>query len=415
MGLTCANIHLFMGPDGADAAQVLSRACQQLGYEPVEDLSTTSCQLVSVGEAPWISILDPGGAPVITAELVELAGQLSNASNCPVLLASVYDSDEFTFLVFEKGKQVDGYGSRGDFLPGPYKKWTAKKRVSQWNRLFGTSLSARDLKELAQPPGLFADDQLTLLCRLVELPIEQGTLTAGDLPDRLPATQLRCFRRAAAVAGEPTVAAGRIEIVQVASQKDSDPTAPKAVHLLVEETHLLAFEVVAPIGALSDPVLEVAGTALDQQLVEADEAGGVWHCGLEHVKAGGSRKIPAQVLAHERDGHRVFQVVGEGLSATVFAQLPAPNPPDALAVAAGRESGCRTAAGLAGTRRGRRPARATGARVPPGDRRSPLAAAPLRLVHGPPASSSPAAPIGQAQRRAKASGCSTHRGSSRAW
>ncbi len=324
MGLTCANIHIFAGGrdtpmGGPTLIGELNRACGQLGYEQVEDTPPTECQLVAVVAPPWISALLPLDAGVLTEDLAKLARQLSSSTGCPVLLTSVYDSDELAFFLFERGKQLDGYASQDDFVSWPFKKWSVSKRAREWSRIFVKMMRSADVQKVSERRSSFADDQLDELCRLVGLPIEQSRIKVDDLEDSLRHVRPVCFRIPSAPRSSTRA------VTQVGGQTGFQANASMSLELLVGETKPLAFELSAPTESLSGPQFIVSGTAIDQRLVELASTGLIWHCGIKHVRSGGARTIQAQLLDQLLEGRRVVQVQFPDLTAAGLRQAPLPD------------------------------------------------------------------------------------------
>jgi hypothetical protein len=148
MGLTCANLHLFTGglPAPLQEAGIdhfLEEAYRPLGFERAESASAAERALAVIRAPSWLTVLDPANPGVVSADWAEFAQQLSQTSGCPALIASVYDSDKFAFLLFEKGKQVDGYATDKELVPLKFKKWAAKKRTAEWGRAFARQLDEK--------------------------------------------------------------------------------------------------------------------------------------------------------------------------------------------------------------------------------------------------------------------------------
>src|SRR5262249_61595651 len=120
MGLTCASLHVFS--PALSPLALAEAAGGRLGYELVGRAEDADRQLIAVGVSPWLSFFDLTYPPTITDESIDLGKQLSTASGCPVLLTSVFDSDGFAFVVFERGKQVDAHASMPGLFPGRMKK-----------------------------------------------------------------------------------------------------------------------------------------------------------------------------------------------------------------------------------------------------------------------------------------------------
>jgi hypothetical protein len=322
MGLTCANIHVFLdasttvsAPESLD--RLLEEASDRLGYEQVPDPANSERHLAAIRTQSWLSVFDSLSAGTMSGDLAELATQLSAVACCPVLVAAVYDSDEFAFLLYESGKQVDGFASNDELVPFKVNKWSPKKRVPEWSRLFSKPLSAADVEGLVKPArSPFADEMLIRLCRLVGLPEMQATLVFKDLDRQTVPARHFYFRRKIGAASQNSL------VTQISHQKIL--SAPMALQFLVGETVPLPFELSASTRALANPVMEISGTAVDQELVIVPEVEATWHCGKDHLLAGGARKSRAELMIEEKPGRRVIRASFPELSPEALQAAPKP-------------------------------------------------------------------------------------------
>lgn len=288
----------------------------QLGYEPVSNLEEADYRLVAVAAQPWVSVFDMASPGAMTEESVTLGRALSSAASSPVLLTTVYDSDGFGFLLFDKGKQVDGHASMRGLLPGRVKKWPAEKRAQEWRRLFARSFSQADFEALTERGMLFADDLLMRLCDLLGIARGLATTTTHDLQARPLANQQEfCFRSRPIVGDGPPV-------------KQTVPSKAKVARLQLPTVseHSIAFELNAPAGAFVDPVVEFSGPAVDAGLIALTDSSagsyGLWAMGLEAIKAGDIRKVQGVLSSAELEGKRVLRACLQGLSAGHFGFPP---------------------------------------------------------------------------------------------
>jgi hypothetical protein len=297
MGLTCANLHVFTGGSAtpsqeADVDRFLDEAQRPLGFERAERESDADLSLAIIAAPSWLTLLDPANPGVISEEMVKLAQQLSAASRCPVLIASVYDSDDFAFLLFDKGKQVDGFASNEELVPIKFKKWAAKKRSQEWSRLFGKALSPDDMRDFTKASGPFADAMLHRLCGLVGLSTQHASMTWSDL------------------AGSPGQALRRLHFRRSASAAKAAAPEVKHFSLLLGETHPILLGFSARVADLSDPVLLFSGSAIEQQLVEPVGVEGGWLCdgSVEELLAQDNLpRIKAQLSSARFDGRAVIR------------------------------------------------------------------------------------------------------------
>jgi hypothetical protein len=314
VGLTCATIQVFAGDlqeaEGeAGVDRLIQSACRRIGYEPVDEPPAGERQLAVVLARSWLSILDQESTGVVTGSLVDLARELSKVSGGPVLVASVHDSDGFAFLLFERGKQVDGHASNDGLVPIKFKKWPAKKRAQEWSRAFGKMVTAEDFQRVLEPAGPFADDQLVRLCQLLEIPPAQAKLTWKDL-DREPQLARRIYSLRSPAAGGTGMAVAQVvpSGVDAAVVEQYTGKSVKPMSLLVQECGYVAFELSGPAEAFVDPVLEISGTAIDQNLIEVVSGGGTWNGGtVQRIMAGQVCQAEARWETDVSGGRRVVR------------------------------------------------------------------------------------------------------------
>jgi len=310
MGLTCASLHVW---SPAQSPRLLAEdAGRRLAYDLVDNSAEADRQLVAVRAEPWVSFFDLTNPPTVTDEALELGKQLSAGAGGPVLLTSVFDSDGFAFVVFERGKQIDAHASMPGLFPGRLKKWPTEKRAAEWSRLFNRAVSLDDVQALTQKNVLFAEDLLARLCDLIGLSREVAMQTPHDLQARpRPDQQQFNFRSRPKAPGGLRV-------------KQKVPTKNRIVSLTVglRKEHSISFELNAPAGEFDEPVLEFSGPAVDAGLLELTEGYGLWALGLDAILRGDIRRVNAEVSTGENDGRRVLRVHLKGLSANRFAFPP---------------------------------------------------------------------------------------------
>lgn len=319
MGLTCASLHL-LAPDLA-AAEPASRQsvlraalAQALGCEPVDNADEAERHLIVAAAPPWISFFD--AAEVLAKELPSLGVFFSGYYPSPALYTAVFDSDTFGFLLYEKGKQVDGHASARGLLPGRIKKWPPDKRVQEWSRLFGRPILAEDVQPLTEKGVLFADFLLHRLCTLLGIPVNLAASMPRDLETRPWSTQQQFFFRS-----RPG-AAGTSPVKQTAGH------LPKTLRrqLTVGGEDSLCFELRGPASAFADPVLEFTGPAVDAGLVELsghDQRNyALWAFDLKAILAGNIHRIHATSSEETAAGRRTLRTQMKGLSAAAFGFPP---------------------------------------------------------------------------------------------
>jgi hypothetical protein len=310
MGLTCATLHVF-SPDASSATpklpleELMRVTGDRLGFDCIDNSGEADRELIAVSAPPWVTLLDLSNPDAVTEEFTGLGKKLSEVSKRPVLLTAVWDSDVFGFLLFENGKQVDGYASGRGLLPGRTKNWPPEKRAQEWSRTFERPIGADELQTLSEKALLFADDLLARLCGLVGLPVEHATRVSRDLETQPLPNQQRYFFRSRPQPG------GALPVKQKLAYKE--PTLTRQI--VVGKDVSSAFELNGRAAAFVDPVLEFSGSAIDSGIVTVTQGEGHWSLGIEHVLAGGMVRFVAEITNEEANGRRVFRARLKGLSA----------------------------------------------------------------------------------------------------
>jgi hypothetical protein len=302
MGLTCAALHLSTTADLDTLAQAVG---QRLGCDQVESSDAADREFAAVISAPWISFFDLSNPNAVTDELAELGKQLSVISKEPVLLAAVWDSDVFGFMLFENGKQVDGYASGRGLLTGRIKKLPPDKRAVEWSRAFKRPLASGALESVVQKGHLFAEDQLAKLSDLLGFSPKIAMCTAKDLKSQQLPNQRRYYFRSRPSQGN------KLPITQTLPYKGA--TLP--MQIVVRQDRFGSFELNGPAEAFVDPVFEFAGSAVDSEIVNVTEAHAFWSLGIDHILAGGAVRFDGDLTTEEANGRRLCHASLKGLSA----------------------------------------------------------------------------------------------------
>jgi hypothetical protein len=159
---------------------------------------------------------------------------------------------------------------------------------------------------------VFADDLLIRLCNLVGLSPEIATSTSRDLATRALPNQQRYYFRY-----RPQVGSS-LPVKQTVAYKGPCMTCS----IPVASVDHIPFELNAAAGAFNDPVLEFSGSAIDSGFVSVTEAYGLWSLGLEHIRAGGVRRVDAVITSAAAENRRSFRACLKGLIPAKFAFPP---------------------------------------------------------------------------------------------
>ena len=296
MGTTCANLHIFVKDRSAQSPEAvghrLTSACDKLGFESSAPEDADLRLVVSSG-GDWLTIHIDGQAGILTETDLRLAAEISSDAKSPVLVTSLYDSDEFAYLLFDKGKQIDGYTTSAGIVPAKVRRSSVKKRPELWSRVFKRDFSSDQIESIVVAKSAFADEHLDRLCDVVQLPPSQSRLGSADHDPTVSLLQVSTFRRRR---GDATVrqTGGVSDFEKDESRRD----------LYVGELTRVSFEISADVAALADPVLELTGSAVAGQIVEIPKVGGLWHCGLQHVTRHGVRQFEATLAGAEEGAIR---------------------------------------------------------------------------------------------------------------
>ena len=134
MGTTAASLHIAL-PNGAgpDQSGPLLKAYARLGWSPPKrgEAATRSVRLAR-NEKPFVSIYDSACEDLDDGALKQLAAMLSKALKTAAIIATVYDSDVFEFLLYHRGKQVDAVTDSPDGLDAGVKSVRGKRQATKW-------------------------------------------------------------------------------------------------------------------------------------------------------------------------------------------------------------------------------------------------------------------------------------------
>ncbi len=147
MGNTCTSLHLLKPVfDTRKLDREIKSAYKQLGYEPARNQANQQKRVVLVeqgGDGEFLTIYDSDNSLIDTGELKQLAVSLSKKLKTAAVLTSIYDSDGFEFIVFNKGKQIDAVVSDPDDHAAGLKMLKDSKRHFTWKDIFISPAAVR--------------------------------------------------------------------------------------------------------------------------------------------------------------------------------------------------------------------------------------------------------------------------------
>ena len=214
MGSTCASVHILWRGNSGDAAKAISRAYTKLGYERTKKAPAEGGKhvilLARAGE-PYISIYDSTNADLDSGELKDAALGASKLLKTGAVFTSLYDSDSYEFVVFNKGRQVDLQMSDVETYDGPLKRLSDKARVKQWEKIFAKTLTVDQIEQAATPQTAFANTTVAALCGLIGLPGDRPQLQYSDFDGTADSIAAELYFKKKAMAA-PTAGDGQISL-----------------------------------------------------------------------------------------------------------------------------------------------------------------------------------------------------------
>ena len=203
MGNTCTSVHIALTGTIPDPIEGVVRAYTTLGFERANAAPSEGGKHVILlrkeGNA-FLSVYDSDNAALDSGELKELALAASKIFKTAAVCSSLYDSDTFEFVVFNAGKQVDLVTTHPEQYTGPLKVLSDKSRATQWNKVFGKSLSIERIRQAINTNSAFADDAVAELSRLIGLTEGQSQLHYHDLREDEALTHHLHFTKRASAA-----------------------------------------------------------------------------------------------------------------------------------------------------------------------------------------------------------------------
>jgi hypothetical protein len=173
MGNTCASVHVHWRGPAEAAVKAVDRAYGKLGYRKVKRLPPEGGRRVFLrggAGAGFLSIYDSANAKLDSGDLKDLAREVSRLLKTGVLATSVYDSDTYELVLFDRGRQVDLMLTEADTYEGPLKQLPARTRAARWSRVFRRPIAPEAMAKALTPGGVFAEFSLVEVGNLVGVP-----------------------------------------------------------------------------------------------------------------------------------------------------------------------------------------------------------------------------------------------------
>src|SRR5208282_3744581 len=122
---TCASVHLLWRGGSHVAVKAIGRAYAKLGYKRVKERPAESDKHVIVLERAgerFVSVYDSTNADLDSGELKDAALEASRLLKTGAVFTSLYDSDNYEFILFSKRRQVDLLMTDAESYSGPLKQ-----------------------------------------------------------------------------------------------------------------------------------------------------------------------------------------------------------------------------------------------------------------------------------------------------
>ncbi|HEY1425195.1 MAG TPA: hypothetical protein VGF50_00860 [Caulobacteraceae bacterium] len=204
MGTTCASFHVRWARPVDDVARTVARAYAAQGYQRQRKPSADAKRVLLLarpGER-FVSVFDSTNAALDNGELKEVALGASRLLKTAAVFTSLYDSDAYECILFNRGHQVDALMTEAETYQGPLKFLRGKPRATQWGKAFFRTFEPGQIDAAAAPDSAFAEASLARVAKLIDLPADRPQMYFDDLAeeDRTSVTALY-FTRKAPVAG----------------------------------------------------------------------------------------------------------------------------------------------------------------------------------------------------------------------
>ena len=144
----------------------------------------------------FVSVYDSTNADLDSGELKDAALEASRLLKTGAVFTSLYDSDNYEFILFSKRRQVDLLMTDAESYSGPLKQLGPKARAAQWSRIFAHPVTQDTIERAAGLRTAFANHTLTELCDLIGLAGDRPQIYYKDFEDESIAANLYFTRKA---------------------------------------------------------------------------------------------------------------------------------------------------------------------------------------------------------------------------
>jgi hypothetical protein len=199
MGFSAASLHILL-PPRTDAAASLRRAYAALGFAPPRNEADAIRHAILAPSGRFLSVHDSVCALRDDGSLRAMAAHVSASLRTAVVITAVQDSEDFEFILYHRGRQVDSAVSDPDTNPDALNAVRGLLQADLWRTALGvpTQPSGTDNQAApflsavtSTPAATGAEARLAAWCALAELP---------------PAAPLRAYDELAAKPGLQRIA-----------------------------------------------------------------------------------------------------------------------------------------------------------------------------------------------------------------
>jgi hypothetical protein len=182
MGVTAASLHILVPPLGisGDPRAAVERAYARLGWgAPVRGKPPQRSCLLAADSGQFVSVYDSACAELDDGTLKQLAVLISKSLATTAIVTTVLHGDDFEFILFRAGKQVDAAVGGPDGPNGGLKSVRGRRQAALWHDAFGGA----HFREITGGAGKLVDRLALFVARAGEA----ATLASPLAEDRLGA------------------------------------------------------------------------------------------------------------------------------------------------------------------------------------------------------------------------------------
>jgi hypothetical protein len=208
MTLTTASLHILLPSAAFDARTALTKSYRDLGFAPPRRDEAASREAVLARGPFFLSVYDSTCARLDDGTLRALAASMSAQLRTCAVVTTVQASDDFEFILFDRGRQVDSAVGDVDGHEGGLLAVRGVAQAQAWRAALGEarfgSITHRETDAGSDPQARFiaiagaaeraahpyAEDRLAAWCRMAQLPARAALRPFADAAASPGATRL---------------------------------------------------------------------------------------------------------------------------------------------------------------------------------------------------------------------------------